>query len=57
MEAIAYLTQGIDPRVILAPAQWAGENNANVLLHDEDTAPAIGSAQLRCQLCRVRKAG
>ncbi len=56
LEAKAYLTEGIDPRVVLVPAQWPGKNNANVLLHDEDTAPGIGSAQLRCQLCRVRKA-
>ncbi|MBI5602695.1 MAG: molybdopterin-dependent oxidoreductase [Deltaproteobacteria bacterium] len=55
VEAVAFLTLGIDPRVVLLPAQWAGRNNANNLLHDEDTAPAIGSAQLRCQLCRVRR--
>ncbi len=55
VEATAYLTLGIDPRVVLLPAQWPGKNNANILLHDEDTAPAIGSAQLRCQLCRVRR--
>jgi anaerobic selenocysteine-containing dehydrogenase len=57
MEANAYLTEGIDPRVVLVSAQWPGRNNGNILLHDEDTAPAIGSAQLRCQLCRVRRAG
>jgi anaerobic selenocysteine-containing dehydrogenase len=56
VEAVAYLTLGIDPRVVLMPAQWPGKNNANILLHDDDTAPAIGSAQLRCQLCRVRRA-
>ena len=57
IEATAYLTLGIAPGVVLMPAQWPDPNNANVLLHDEDTAPAIGSTQLRCQLCRVRRTG
>jgi anaerobic selenocysteine-containing dehydrogenase len=52
----AYLTEGIDPRVLLAPSQWPGKNNSNILAHDDDSAPGIGSAQLRCQLCRVRRA-
>ncbi|MEW6666463.1 MAG: molybdopterin dinucleotide binding domain-containing protein [Thermodesulfobacteriota bacterium] len=56
-EATAHLTLGIAPGVVLMPAQWPDPNNANVLLHDEDTAPAIGSAQMRCQLCRVRRKG
>jgi anaerobic selenocysteine-containing dehydrogenase len=56
MEGKAYLTEGIDPRVLLAPSQWPGRNNSNILTHDSDPAPAIGSAQLRCQLCRVRRA-
>jgi anaerobic selenocysteine-containing dehydrogenase len=55
VEATAFLTLGIGPGVVLMPAQWPDPNNANVLLHDDDTAPAIGSAQLRCQLCRVRR--
>ena len=54
INAKAYFTEGIDPRVLLAPSQWPG-HNSNILAHDQDTAPAIGSAQLRCQLCRVRR--
>jgi anaerobic selenocysteine-containing dehydrogenase len=57
INAKAYLTEGIDPRVLLAPCQWPGKNNSNILAHDDDPAPAIGSAQLRCQLCKVRKIG
>lgn len=56
IEAKAYLTEGIDPRVVLVPAQWPRNNNGNILLHDEATAPLIGGTQLRCQLCRVRRA-
>jgi len=55
VEATACLTPGIVPGVVLMPAQWPNPNNANVLLHDQDTSPALGSAQLRCQLCRVRR--
>jgi thiosulfate reductase / polysulfide reductase chain A len=56
IEGKAYLTEGIDPRVLLAPSQWPGRNNANILTHDAHCARAIGSTQLRCQLCRIRRA-
>ena len=55
MEAKAYLTEGIDPRVVQIPSHWPGENNVNLLMDDEHCAPMIGSNQLRCQLCRVKK--
>ena len=55
MEARAHLTEGIDPRVIHVPSHWPGVNNVNLLMDNEHCAPMIGSAQLRCQLCRVRK--
>jgi anaerobic selenocysteine-containing dehydrogenase len=55
VDATAHLTLGIAPGVVLMPAQWPDPNNANILLHDEDTAPAIGSVQMRCQICRVRR--
>ncbi|MFH1122220.1 MAG: molybdopterin dinucleotide binding domain-containing protein, partial [Pseudomonadota bacterium] len=55
MEAKALLTEGIDPRVIQVPSHWPGINNVNRLMDNEACAPMIGSAQLRCQLCRVRK--
>ena len=56
IESKAYVTEGIGVGVVLVPAQWPGKNDGNSLLHDEDTAPAIGGTQLRCQLCRVRRA-
>ena len=55
MEAKARLTEGIDPRVIQVPSHWPGINNVNLIMDNEKCAPMIGSAQLRCQLCRVRK--
>jgi anaerobic selenocysteine-containing dehydrogenase len=55
MEAKAHLTEGIDPRVIQVPSHWPGVNNVNLLTDNEKCAPMIGSAQLRCQLCRVRR--
>jgi hypothetical protein len=55
MEAKAYVTEGIDPRVIQVPSHWPGINNVNLLMDNERCAPLIGSAQLRCQLCRVRR--
>ena len=55
MEARARITEGIDPRVIQVPSHWPGINNVNLLMDNEKCAPMIGSAQLRCQLCRVRK--
>ena len=54
MEAKAHITEGIDPRVIQVPSHWPGMNNVNLLTDNEKCAPMIGSAQLRCQLCRVR---
>jgi anaerobic selenocysteine-containing dehydrogenase len=55
MEAKAGLTDGIDPRVVQVPSHWPGKNNVNLIMDNEQCAPMIGSAQLRCQLCRVRK--
>lgn len=55
MEARAHVTEGIDPRVMQVPSHWPGVNNVNLLMDNEKCAPVIGSAQLRCQLCRVRK--
>jgi anaerobic selenocysteine-containing dehydrogenase len=55
MEAKAHVTEGIDPRVIQVPSHWPGINNVNLLMDNEKCAPMIGSAQLRCQLCRLRK--
>jgi anaerobic selenocysteine-containing dehydrogenase len=55
MEAKAGITEGIDPRVIQVPSHWPGTNNVNLIMDNENCAPMIGSAQLRCQLCRVRK--
>lgn len=55
MEAKALLTKGIDPRVVQVPSHWPGINNVNQIMDNEACAPMIGSAQLRGQLCRVRK--
>lgn len=55
MEARAYLTEGIDPRVVQVPSHWPGRNNVNLVTDNEQCAPMIGSAQLRCQLCKVRR--
>jgi len=55
MEARAYLTKGIDPRVVQVPSHWSGRNNVNLLMDNENCAPMVGSTQLRCQLCRVRR--
>lgn len=55
MEAKAYLTEGIPPGVVQLPSHWPDRQNVNVLLDNEDCAPYVGSTQLRCQLCRVRK--
>jgi anaerobic selenocysteine-containing dehydrogenase len=55
MEAKAYLTEGIAPKVIQVPSHWPGRNNVNLIMDNQSCAPMIGSTQLRCQLCRVRK--
>jgi anaerobic selenocysteine-containing dehydrogenase len=55
MEAKASLFEGIDPRVVQVPSHWPGKNNVNLLTDNKACAPMIGSAQLRCQLCRIRK--
>jgi anaerobic selenocysteine-containing dehydrogenase len=55
MEAKAYLTEGIQPGVIQLPSHWADSQNVNVILDNEHCAPYVGSTQLRCQLCRVKK--
>jgi len=53
MEAKAYLTEGIHPRVVQLPSHWPGMQNVNLIMDNERCAPLIGSTQLRCQLCRV----
>jgi anaerobic selenocysteine-containing dehydrogenase len=55
MEVKVQVTEGIDPRVIQIPSHWPGINNVNLLTDHEKCAPMIGSAQLRCQVCRIRK--
>lgn len=55
MEVWAYLTEGIHPKVVQLPSHWPGMNNVNLLMDNERCAPLIGSTQLRCQLCRVKK--
>ncbi|UCG65919.1 MAG: molybdopterin-dependent oxidoreductase [Deltaproteobacteria bacterium] len=56
VEAKAWLREDIDPRVVHVPSHWPGKNNVNLITDNEQCAPMIGSAQLRCQLCRVRRA-
>ena len=56
MNAKAYLTEGIDPRVVQVPSHWPGRNNVNLIMDNENCAPIIGGTQLRCQLCSVRRA-
>jgi anaerobic selenocysteine-containing dehydrogenase len=55
MEAWANLTEGIHPKVIQLPSHWAGMNNVNLVMDNERCAPLVGSTQLRCQLCRVKR--
>jgi len=55
MEGRAAFTPGIDPRVVQVASHWPGKNNVNLIMDNEKCAPAVGSAQLRCQLCRIRK--
>ncbi len=55
MEAKAYLTEGIQPDVVQLPSHWTAQHNVNVVMDNEHCAPYIGSTQLRCQLCRVKK--
>lgn len=55
MEARACWTEGIHPGVVQLPSHWADHQNVNVILDNEQSAPYVGSAQLRCQLCRVKK--
>ena len=55
MEAKAYLTEGIHPKVVQLPSHWINEYNVNMVMDNERCAPYIGSAQLRCQLCRVKR--
>jgi anaerobic selenocysteine-containing dehydrogenase len=55
MEGKAAFTPGIHPRVIQVASHWPGKSNVNMIMDNEKCAPMIGSAQLRCQLCRVRK--
>ena len=55
-EGFAYLRDDIDPRVIQVPSHWERENNVNFVMDNEKSAPMIGTAQYRCQLCRVRRA-
>jgi len=55
MEAWANLTEGIHPKVVQLPSHWAGVSNVNLVMDNEHCAPLIGSTQLRCQLCRVKR--
>lgn len=55
MEARAYVTQAIDPRVIQVPSHWPGKKNVNLITDNENCAPMVGSTQLRCQLCKVER--
>jgi anaerobic selenocysteine-containing dehydrogenase len=55
MEVKASLTEGIDPRVVQLPSHWTNEHNVNLVMDNERCAPYIGSTQLRCQLCRVKR--
>jgi anaerobic selenocysteine-containing dehydrogenase len=57
MECRAHLTLGIDPRVVQVPSHWPGRNNVNLIMDNKECAPMVGSAQLRCQLCRIEKKG
>ena len=42
MEAEAYLTEGIDPRVVQVPSHWSGKNNVNLIMDNENCAPIVG---------------
>jgi anaerobic selenocysteine-containing dehydrogenase len=55
VEGKASLTWGIDPRVIQVPSHWPGKKNVNLIMDNEHCSPVIGSAQLRCQLCRIKR--
>jgi anaerobic selenocysteine-containing dehydrogenase len=55
MEGKAWLRDDIDSRVVQVPSHWPGKNNVNLIIDDKDCAPMIGSTQLRCQLCRLKK--
>ncbi len=55
MEGRAAFTPGIDPRVVQVASHWPGKSNVNVIMDNEKCAPVVGSAQLRCQLCRIKK--
>jgi anaerobic selenocysteine-containing dehydrogenase len=56
IEMKAWLREDIDPRVVQVPSHWPGENNVNLIMDNENCAVMIGGTQLRCQLCRVRRA-
>jgi anaerobic selenocysteine-containing dehydrogenase len=55
IEAKAYLSEGIHPRVVQVPSHWGDRRNVNRIMDNKHCAPLIGSTQLRCQLCRVRR--
>jgi anaerobic selenocysteine-containing dehydrogenase len=55
MEARVHVTEAVDSRMVEVPSHWPGKQNVNLLTDNERCAPMIGSAQLRCQLCRVRR--
>ena len=55
MEAKAYVTEGIHPKVVQLPSHWGDKRNVNIVMDNENCAPLIGSTQLRCQLCRVKR--
>lgn len=55
MTAKAWIRPDIDPRVVQVPTHWWGDSNANLITDNEKCAPLTGSAQLRCQLCRISR--
>jgi len=59
MEARAWFREDIDPGVVQVPSHWPGKQNANLITDNENCAPMIGSAPLRCELClcKIRKRG
>ena len=55
MEALAWLREDIDPRVVQVPSHWPGRQNVNRVMDNESCAPIVGGTNLKSQLCRIRK--
>jgi len=53
--AIAELTEGLQPDVILAMPGWQGEENVNNLIPWHEFAPGIGTVSMHSIMCRIRK--